>query len=462
MSTADPTFAAADARTVVRWGLLAACSLAIAVISGVLGTIAYASHHEWLTSRGITLQHLRPIHTTFATAWVFLGGITTCYAFTLAGRPPLTRERVWVQRIHFACWVAAGLAILATLAAGLFSGREYLGFHPACSLPIIAGWGCFVWHWARTTGFAFRGQPVYVYMWNCALLLFLYTFTEAHLFLFDGIGLDPVRDTALQWKAYGALVGSFNLAVYGAVIWVAERISGNTSYAQSNWTFALFYVGIGNSFTNFAHHTYHLPQSGIVKWISFVVSMAEFIILAKVLLDVVKLPGGWNRKPEYLVVNAFFTSATVWTLLQLIVSLAISIPPLNALVHGTHVITAHAMGSMLGIDSMILWGAVAYCLAAAGAQRRPILRGRGSVFAVCWINLALLAFWGGLLISGVVTAMRRYLGASAPRTYTNRFPLLFGWSGAALAVGVLLLLGIWAAASWRAAWHADPDSEVPA
>jgi nitric oxide reductase subunit B len=470
LSTDSPTGDAAlwpalrptDARTVTRWGLLAALALAIAVISGTVGTLAYASHHVWLTERGITLQHLRPIHTSFATAWVFLGGIAVCYVYALSQRPPASAAWRWGERLHWWCWIGAGAAIVVTTAAGWFSGREYLGFHPACSIPILVGWGVFIALWIRATGFRFRGQPVYVYMWNVALLLFVYTFVEAHLFLFDGIGLNPVRDTALQWKAYGALVGSFNLLVYGAVLWVAERISGDRGYAQSNMAFGLFYVGLVNSFTNFAHHTYHLPQSHWVKWISFVVSMAEMIILAKVLWDVLKLPGGWNRTPATRFVNVCFGAATVWTLLQLVVSLLISIPPLNALLHGTHVVTAHAMGSMLGIDSMILWGAVAWVLAAGGGRAASLLRGRWPIVAICWTNIALLAFWGGLLVNGTAQAVRRYGGASAPATYSDRFPWVFGWAGAAAALGILVLLVCWTAASWRAAAGrpAQPDPEA--
>ena len=29
-------------------------------------------------------------------------------------------------------------------------------------------------------------------------------------------------------------------------------------------------IGLLNSFTNYAHHTYHLPQSHVVKWVAFV------------------------------------------------------------------------------------------------------------------------------------------------------------------------------------------------
>ena len=144
--------------------------------------------------------------------------------------------------------------------------------------------------------------------------------------------------------------------------------------------------------------------------------------------------------------------------MQLTVSLLISFPPINALFHGTHVVTAHAMGTMLGIDSMGLWGALAFVLVAAGASTRTAQRGKLILGGFCWLNLALLPFWGGLLASGVAQGIQRYWGASAPATYMHRFPLLFGWSGAAAAFGVVWLIVVWTRAAWGPASGRAPDA----
>ena len=450
MSTADLALHPADRRRLAWWVLLAFVSLAIAVVTGFLGTLEYAP--EWMHARrlGLTLQHLRPLHTTFATAWVFLGATAVLHAAAALARPGERALGRWTDRAQWWLWCGAGAAMLVTLAAGVFSGREYLECHPLLSVPVLAGWGCLIVHWARATGFRLRGQPVYAWMWNVGLWLFVYTFVEAHLYLFDGIAGRPARDIALQWKAYGALVGSFNLLVYGAIAFVAGRVAGTDAVARSNAAFALFFVGLLNSLTNFAHHTYHLPQSAIVKWVSFVVSMAELVILAKVLADVVRLLGGWPGRAA-LVTRACLAATTVWTLLQMTVSILISVPPINALFHGTHVVTAHAMGSMLGIDSMALFGACAWVLVAAGAREAAVQRSRAVLGAVVWLNAALLPFWVGLLIHGVAVGMQRYAGASAPPVYLARFPLLFAWSGAAAAVGILWLVIALARAGWRAA-----------
>ena len=169
---------------------------------------------------------------------------------------------------------------------------------------------------------------------------------------------------------------------------------------------------------------------------------------------------GWNAKPRFRATNAFFAGATVWTGLQLIVALLISVPPINTLFHGTHVITAHAMGSMIGTDSMILWGAVAWVLSSAGAKTRPTQQGWSVMGAFAWLNLALLPFWAGLLFSGFAHGMQRYMGASAPTTFFSRFPLLFAWSGAAAALGILWLLTTWVVAAWGPARGRAPADDA--
>jgi nitric oxide reductase subunit B len=121
------------------------------------------------------------------------------------------------------------------------------------------------------------------------MLFFVVTFVEQHLYLIPSFFGNPVQDLQVQWKATGTLVGSFNLFVYGSVIYIGERISRDSSYGHSKIAYALFAVGLLNSFTNFAHYTYHLPQDHLVKWISFVVSMAEITVLCRAVYDV------WGR-----------------------------------------------------------------------------------------------------------------------------------------------------------------------
>src|SRR5690606_25892270 len=65
----------------------------------------------------------------------------------------------------------------------------------------------------------------------------------------------------------------------------------------------------------------------------------------------------------YTSTQAFLAASKWWTFLVLFTSVLLSWPPINALFHGTYAITGHAMGAMIGIDTMVLLGALAFVLA---------------------------------------------------------------------------------------------------
>ena len=89
---------------------------------------------------------------------------------------------------------------------------------------------------------------------------FVFAFAEAHAWLLDWLLARPVRDLAIQWKAMGSLVGSFNLLVYGSVAWLGTRLSGDERYARSTTAYALYLVGILNSFTNWERESLTLGK----------------------------------------------------------------------------------------------------------------------------------------------------------------------------------------------------------
>lgn len=426
----------------------AACTIAIA--SGGGSALYYTGFYRRLMDAGVTLQHLRPIHETFGAAWIFLGGATVVYAYLFATFGGSARALVRSVRWTLGLWGIAGAGALVTLLAGCFTGREYLGFHPILSVPVLAGWLVFAWAFFSNTRFRLKDQPVYVYMWSVSLMLFVVTFLEGHLYLIDAVSRRPLRDIAVQWKSYGPLVGSFNLLAYGAILYISERVTGSVEYPKSGTAFSLFYVGLLNSFTNYGHHTFHLPQTPWIHWISFCVSMLEVIILLKVFLDFMKL----GRRRAHPVAESARVSillmacTTCWTFGLLILAIAISIPPVNALIHGTHVVVAHAMGSMLGIDSMIFWACYAAMIHARPGIEHPERLRRGATSAVLVINFSLAAFLAAFFANGFAAGWSRYMGPSAPDCswVSDAFPSVMAVSGACLACAILWLQFLWSRA----------------
>ncbi|MFQ5701442.1 MAG: cbb3-type cytochrome c oxidase subunit I [Acidobacteriota bacterium] len=443
----------AGSRVVAWCALLALAGCAVTLLSGVAAGVTYTPWEPALRSIGLTLQQVRPIHDTFAFAWVFLGSVTVVYFYVLgeSGAPSAAMQRRVFWQLTL--WSLAGVGILATLLGGLFSGREYIGYHPAFSVLILIGWLLFAKNYFARVGFRLRGRPVYIYMWTVGICLFVVAYIEGHLYLLDFFAHRPIRDIAIQWKSNGVLVGSFNLLAYGSLMYITGRIQGDDRYSHSRTAYALFCVGLLNSFANYGHHTYHLPQSSWIHWISFSVSMLESIILVKVVLDI---PGLWNTHPRSVALQTplrFVRSAALWSALLLVLALAISVPPLNTLIHGTHVVVAHSMGSMLGIDSMILWAGLAYVMIFLTGPRERIAWGHHIPGAILLANFLLFLLWATLLARGLAAAWSRYMGPSSPdfSLWLAVSPLIVLFSGAGLAMTLFWIFAHWTTALWSAA-----------
>ena len=431
-------------KIVERFIRLAACCCIVSVVFGLIASIAY-SNPKPLHLLGIGFQQIRPLHTFLGVSWIYLAGIACIYYFLFSKQSKVNKAFIWRAKIGCYLWVAGGLLTIWAVLTYRLTGREYLPLPPGVSLLIFVGWLFLTINFFSVSGWRMSKQPVYVWMWAVALLLFIWTFIEAHLYLVPWVSRQPTFDLALQWKSYGPLVGSFNLIVYGSLLYVSGQMRDDDTYAYSNVAFLFFLIGVLNSFTNYGHHTYHLPQSHLVKWIAFLVSMTESVILIKVLFDTLHFRRSWRRcKYAPLVVLLFF-SASVWTILQLILALFLSVPPLNALVHGTHVVTAHAMGSMIGIDSLILLAVGTYLIFCCQPKIQPWLTNKKAKIMVMLLNVSLLLFWLSLLSKGVYYGWQRFTGLSVPvlEAVQNWFPLSFSLSGLGIAIGFIYLLLPW-------------------
>lgn len=399
----------------------------IAVAVGLAAGFAYVSG----SNGGIVaaFRQYRAIHVVFATAWVFLGGFAAVHAYLGGG---------WPARAQLALWTIAGGGCLTGLSMGAYSGREYMEAGAVWSVPILAGWFCACLGWWRSAGGASgRGaKPVYMYMWPTALALFVIAFAEAHLWLLPRVGARPLKDLAVQWKSYGTLVGSFNLLVYGAVSYIGCLRARSTEPACTPKAYLLFLVGVFNTFANYGHHTFHVPQTPWVQWAGFLVSATEIVIVFAVLGELLAIPPHDAEDP----VPGLLRWGRFWTFTMVALAVVLCVPPINTLAHGTHLIMAHAMGSMIGIDTVLLL-AVALEL-----RRHHGLAPRGASLVA--VRLASLALNGGLAALMIVLTMRgtadavlRALGplAAAPPDCLRLFPVAFVACGGVMACALVVL-----------------------
>ena len=423
----------AGRRHLVRFALVCLwTALGAGLLGAILHTPLYPLMHIW----GLQLQALRPLHLAAGTGWIYLGGLAVVVHHWSASSSSAGAART--LKFFLATWALGALIVASALAVNRFAGREYFFISTPASACFWIGWVALWVAFLRTRPDAGSPPPVYLWMWVTSFGLFTYAFVETHVFLLPYFQAHPLRDMALEWKSYGTLVGSFNLLVYGALAYLGEQLNPHGAYTRSRAAFALFWIGVLNSFTNYGHHTYHLPQSSLVKWTSFTVSMTEIAILAKVVADTF----GWARRrrraASWDAVTWLLFATTAWTLSSLIVAIAISIPPLNSLIHGTLIVAGHAMGSMLGIDTMAL-------LAVLGWIHLQDRGGRLPRWPVAVLNLGILLLWVSFLTVGAADGIRRWESGVLPTR--SLWPAWFGPSflagGLLTAVGILALTWSW-------------------
>jgi nitric oxide reductase subunit B len=339
------------------------------------------------------LRITRPVHVTFSIAWIFMAYLGALHYFLpeVVGRdwwsPRLSKAAFWLLSI-------AGAIAAVSYFAGKFSGREYLDFPLASSVCIAIAYLAILVNWFATVRSFPRPWPVHLWMWSTGLVVFLLTFIEGHLHLIPYYSSNVIRDMSVQWKSYGSLIGSWNHVVYGTAVFLAHRADGRSGYKPVAYLF--FWLGLFNLILGFAHHTFVLPQSLLLRYASYGTSMTEWTILAHFLWT-------WSKResaesaPHLEVPRMFLRSASVWVGINLCFALLISIPALHATTHGTHTTVAHAMGSTIGINTMILLAAGFGVLL---HRRKAAPRGLLPVLAAA--NVGLLLLLVGLFASGGV------------------------------------------------------------
>lgn len=410
-------------------GLLA---LSVSLLVGLLAALKFL-YPDFLDA--LPFYKLRPLHVSLAVSWIFLVAIGGIYYYL----PNFCRLPLFSNRVaqwHFWIFLLTGLAIIGAYLMGKFGGREYWEFPPILALPIFVGWILFGVNFFATLAGHQGPWPVHYWMWSTGILFFFITFAESYLWVFAYFRQSIVRELAVQWKSYGALIGSWNMLVYGTAIFVMGKISGNEEFSRSKMAFSLYFVSLAALMFGWAHHAYAVPFAPWVRTFAYIVSMSELIILGKIIWDWRQCLSCYRQSQHCQTCN-FLLASDVWIVLNLILAIIISIPAVNIFTHGTHITVAHAMGTTIGINTMILLASVFFVME-QGFTTALISRRVKSVTIGFWLaNLCLFIFWIALITAGIIRGTSS--GQSFFETSEAIRPYLFAFS----AAGGGLLLGLW-------------------
>jgi nitric oxide reductase subunit B len=415
--------------------LVALILLTAGMLFGTIGGLQYVI--PGFLKEALSFEKTRPLHVSSVLFWILFAsmGAVLTYLKEHTKRPLYSHD---LSRLLFFLFVLSVIAILIAYCLGVFGGREYWEFPPILSAPIILGWIIFLINFVKSVG-SLRNQPVYIWMWLTGIVFFLFTFSESYLWLFPYFNNHVVNDMNIQWKSYGSMVGSWNMLIYGSSMYLMTKISGDKSYAHSNKAFILYFAGLFNLMFNWGHHIYTLPTQPYVQYISYSVSMTELLILGNIIYawksSLTKAQKFFNRDAF-----RFLVAADVWIFLNLVLAICMSIPAINIYTHGTHITVAHAMGTTIGINTMLLL-AVCYdilkdtCISLDPYQK--IMK-----FGFWLANTALFSFWIALIGAGVLRSKwqmsTNQIAFSLMMQNLTPFFMVFMVSGVLLLIGIVL------------------------
>jgi nitric oxide reductase subunit B len=379
------------ARKIALWYIrLGLWLLLIGLLCGTLSAFSFAKSEIFQAI--LPFYKLRPMHVSSVLFWILsaaLGGVMYYSA-------EFINDKYYrLLQVQFGLWICSIIGILISYLLGYFGGREYWEYPPVLSLPILLSWLIFAYIFLdQTLKNSIAKQPVYKWMWATGVLFFVFTFAENNLWLFSWFRNNIVRDITVQWKASGAMVGAWNMLIYGAGIFLMGKISNNDKAALSKQSFFFYFLGFTNLLFNWGHHTYPVPAASWIRIVSYIISMTEWIIFLNIIREWKKTVST-AQMHKHLLPYRFILASEVWVFLNLFMALFMSIPAINIYTPSTHVTVAHAMGTTIGINTMILFASLSYLL-----KYEKISKPANFAF---WLsNVSLSIFWLALICAGVV------------------------------------------------------------
>ncbi|MFZ4057085.1 MAG: cbb3-type cytochrome c oxidase subunit I [Ferruginibacter sp.] len=388
----------------------------------------------------MSFQQARPFHVSGALFWI----ITAATGGILFYKNEIVAQDRWSKYLltgFMTLMMLTITTILISYAFEQYGGREYWEFPPFYNLLLLISWlllmvGFFV----PIIRYA-SSKPVYIWMWSAGILFFLFTFIEQNLWHFAWFRNSFVKEMTIQWKSNGSMVGAWNQMIYGTGIYLMVKISGDEKIAQSGKAYFAFFLGLTNLVFNWGHHIYNIPSASWIRGISYGISMTEWLLFISIIQSF-KIKLDETKKFSHLITYRFLIASEVWIFLNLLLALLMSIPAINRYTHGTHITVAHAMGTTIGINTMILLASFSYMLKLDTIKK---LSNRFLYLTGFWgTQISLLVFWVALIVAGLFKGlnMAKVPALSFAETMQSVYPALkvFMYSGFALMISLSIIV----------------------
>ncbi|MGC9452607.1 MAG: cbb3-type cytochrome c oxidase subunit I [Oceanipulchritudo sp.] len=408
------------------------CSALGFVASALVGTLASIEYIQatqridWITR--VPMEKLRPLHLLLATIAMVMGAmaITNSLLYSLQSSP--SRQRLVADWITTLGILGFTLVAVASVLNGKISGREYVSW-PSYATPfLLASIAAMGWRGILQFRSLQSLSPEGSILLGIGWLLTFSGFIEAQLFLIPWVFENGVRDLTSQWHGIDTFVAGINVILYAGMIFLMQH---KPKPLRKTLLFTIAGFGLLGTF---GHHHYVSPQPGYLKVFAFLASMVAVISFVRHLHGVKREMASNQRKDP--VFNLLLT-AEFWTLVAVGSGILFAIPPLNFYVHGTYLIIIHAMGSMIGINFVIMIAAASvFC---HNQNESSAFSNRSELWL---LNGSLLVLWVGLAIPSVIKGiLRTNLTFQQYMPRVEPWLLVFPVAGMGLLWGILLLSG---------------------
>jgi nitric oxide reductase subunit B len=407
------------------------CILILGLVFGILAATIYIFPDFMKQQLGFV--SLRPLHVSLAIFWIILGATGCVYSGL---KQYVTKVAMYkIALVQWALWIVAITGIVISYFFKDFGGREYWEFNPIWALPIAIAWILFLVNFYSLAK-KIKDWPVYIWMWLTGLVFFIFTFSENYLWVFSYFREHFITDMTIQWKVNGSLVGSWNQILYGTAIFLMDKISETKNAGKSKLAFAMYFLGLFNLMFNWGHHIYTLPTDDYIRYIGYIVSMTEWVFFIKIVFDWKKSVNTIQKNYHYFPYR-FIMAADIWVFINMGQAILLSIPAANKYTHGTHVTVAHAMGTTIGINTMIL-------LAACFIFFNKSNKNKYLNYLFWLLQISLLVFWLALNAAGIQKGIWQLSinqeSYSKMMESLRPYFIVFGFAG----LGLLLTLGSFA------------------
>lgn len=398
------------------------------LLIGVIASSAFL--YPEVFNKHLPFHLLRPMHTSAALFWIICGA-AGCICYLKIRQHPENLLIGNLSRLFMLVWMTVIVVAFISYGLGQFGGREYWEFPAYLNLPLLAGWLAITYVVLSTFR---KDAPAYEWMWMTGIIFFLITFTEQNLWQLSWFRESYIREVTVQWKANGSMVGAWNQMINGLSVYILIQISGDNSAGTAKKTYFLFFLGLFNLMFNWGHHVYNLPNANWMRGVAYAVSMTEWVILIMIIRSFKKKIEE-QRKFSHHLSYRFILSAEIWLFANLFLALLMSIPALNRYTHGTHITVAHAMGTTIGINTLMLLAVIAYLFKADElAERTKKIIG----CAIRVNNFSLGIFWLSLIAAGLI---KGYVQVNQPDLhFTQLMQPVLPFLGVFAAAGIFVFL----------------------